>query len=144
MLGYGICKNSQVWSGLCTGWETPQSCKWRKGCWWRCLFSQLCILQPLFIFLQHAAALRHCPTGKMTTSSVHMTQFFNTFFLHAVRNAFWKWGEDDERKRVLTALLCGSGSVSLTKSYGWEPHPELTAEVIEPICSTLSHLFTKA
>lgn len=85
--------------------------------------SQLCILQPLFIFLQHTAALWHCPTGKMTTTSVHLTQFFNTFFFHAVRNAFWEWSEDEGRKKVLTALLCGSSSVSLSKSYGWEPTP---------------------
>lgn len=66
------------------------------------LFSQLCILQPLFIFLQHTAtALWHCPTGRMTTPSVHVTQFFNTFFFHAVRNAFWKSGEDVGRKKVL-------------------------------------------
>lgn len=62
-----------------------------------CVFSS-----PFFIFLQHtAAALWHCPTGKMTTPSVHVTQFFNTFFFHAVRNVFWKWGEDEGRKKVL-------------------------------------------
>lgn len=48
-----------------------------------------------------------------------------------------------------TALICGSGFVPLAKCYtpnavGWEPHPEPTEEVIESVCSTLSHLFTKA
>lgn len=75
------------------------------------------------------------------TASVHVTQFLNTFFFHTMRNAFWKWGEDEGGKKVPTALIYGTSFVSLTKCYtpnavGWEPHPELTEEVIEPVCST--------
>lgn len=40
--------------------------------------------------LLSAAAL----LNKMIAPSVLVTQFLNAFVLRALRNAFWKWGED--------------------------------------------------
>lgn len=91
-----------MWSVLCPEWETPQSCKWRKGCWWRSLFPQLCILQPLFhISAAHSSSSLTLPHWQDDNSFCACDPVFNTFFFHAVRNAFWKWGEDEGRKKVL-------------------------------------------
>jgi len=40
-----------------------------------------------------------------------------------MRKDFWKWGEDDGRKIVPTALVCGSNFVPLTKCYGMGAPP---------------------
>lgn len=57
------------------------------------LFFITCVFPTCFIFLQRPA-LWCCPASKMTAPSVLVTQFLNAFVLRALRNAFWKWGED--------------------------------------------------
>lgn len=127
-------------------WNPLEPCKEKSVLMKISFLSPVCS-PPLFIFLQHTA-LWYCPTSKMTTPSVHMTQFFNTFFFHAMRNAFWKKDEYEGRKKVLTALLCGSNLCLLPNAtdqipLGGSPTLELTEEVVGSICSTLSHLFMK-
>lgn len=70
----------------------------------------------------------------MTAPSVLVTQFLSTFVFHALRNDFWKWGEDKWEESAnsldLWFKICVSYQTRRKVLQGKVPHPELTEEVM--------------
>lgn len=103
-------------------------------------FHHLCIPPPL----PYSFSMLLCDNALQQNDSSFCAcdPIFEYFCLACLEEMFF----GSEVKKMPTALIRGSRFVAYQtpKATGWEPHPELTEEVVKHTRSSLSHLFTKA